>query len=51
MLASSAGLPDGIFSNQNPILGKFMDGLRMENLGIFFGHLKYLHPFGKFNGN
>jgi hypothetical protein len=28
------GLPDGIFSNKNPNLGKFWEGLEMENINI-----------------
>jgi hypothetical protein len=34
-------LPDGIFSNQKSQFGKILEGLRMENVGIFYGQLKY----------
>jgi hypothetical protein len=36
--AARPGLPDGFFQTKNPDLGKFL-GLRMENDGIFYGHL------------
>jgi hypothetical protein len=29
------GLPDGIFSSKNPNLGIFLEGLAMEDVGIF----------------
>jgi hypothetical protein len=29
------------FQTKNPILGKFLDGLRMENVGLFCRHLEY----------
>jgi hypothetical protein len=37
VLASSleAGLPDGLFSNQNSKFGEFLEGLSMEDVGIF----------------
>jgi hypothetical protein len=31
-----------IFSNLNPTLGNFLEGLGMENVGIFYGHLGYI---------
>jgi hypothetical protein len=41
------------FQTKNPTLGKFLKGLRMEKIGIFFGNLKnitticnILWPFG-----
>jgi hypothetical protein len=41
------------FQTKNPNLEKFLEGLRMENAGIFYGHLEYftviwyiLWPFG-----
>jgi hypothetical protein len=37
----SAGLPDGLFSNQNSQFGKILDGLRLENVDINYGHLEY----------
>jgi hypothetical protein len=49
----TAGLPDGIFSNKNPNLGKFWRAT--ENVDLVYGHLKYitviwfiLRPFGNF---
>jgi hypothetical protein len=41
-----AGLPDGLFSNQNSQFGKILEGLAMENLGIFYDHLVYFRPIG-----
>jgi hypothetical protein len=35
-------LPDGIFSNQKSQLGSILQGLEMENVGIFNGHLEYI---------
>jgi hypothetical protein len=47
-------LPDGLFSNQNPNLGKFW----REDVGIFYGQLVHftvfcyiLWTFGKVRGN
>jgi hypothetical protein len=47
-----------LFSNQKSQFGKVLEGLAMENLGIFFDHLVYftaigniLWPFGIFCGN
>jgi hypothetical protein len=42
------GLPDGIFSNQKSQFGKILDGLGIEDVGIFYGHLVYFWPFGIF---
>jgi hypothetical protein len=49
----AAGLPDGLFSNQKSQFGKNSQGLRLENIDIFYGHLEYfmdiwdmLLPFG-----
>jgi hypothetical protein len=39
------GLPDGLFSNQNPQFGKNFQGLRLENVDIFYDHLKYFMDF------
>jgi hypothetical protein len=48
---ATAGLQDGMFSNKNPNLGKYvLEGLGMENdgigilwpFGIYSGHLVYL---------
>jgi hypothetical protein len=51
---SEAGLPDGIFSNQKSQFGQILEGLEMENVGIFYGYLEnitaiwyILWPFGK----
>jgi hypothetical protein len=37
----SAGLPDGFFSNQKFQFGQILEGLRWENVDIFYGHLGY----------
>jgi hypothetical protein len=37
-----SGLPDGLFSNQNYQFGEILEGLRLENVYIFHGHLKYI---------
>jgi hypothetical protein len=34
-------VPDGIFSNQKPKFGEFLEGLAMEDVVIFHGHLVY----------
>jgi hypothetical protein len=39
-------LPDGSFSNQKSQFGEILDGLGMEKVGIFFGHLIHFWPFG-----
>jgi hypothetical protein len=43
------------FENQYTYLGKFLEGLRLENVDIVFGHLEYFtgiwdisRPFGIF---
>jgi hypothetical protein len=28
-----------------------LDGLGMENVGVLYGHLEYLQPFGTFYGH
>jgi hypothetical protein len=33
-----AGLPDGLFSNPKFQFGKISEGLRLENVDIFYGH-------------
>jgi hypothetical protein len=41
-------LPDAIFSyfqTKNPNFGKFLEGLGMEMVVIFFGHLEYIRDF------
>jgi hypothetical protein len=37
---SLSGLPDGISSNQKSQFGKILEGLGMEKVGIFYGHLE-----------
>jgi ribosomal protein L14E/L6E/L27E len=32
-----SGLPDGIFSNQKSNLGQILEGLALEDVGIFYG--------------
>jgi hypothetical protein len=34
------GLPDGLFSNQKSQFGQILDGLRMKNAGMFYGHME-----------
>jgi hypothetical protein len=36
-----ARLPDGIFSNPKYQFGQILEGLAMEDIGIFYGHLVY----------
>jgi hypothetical protein len=36
-----SGLPDGLFSNQKSQFGKKFQGLRLENVDTFYGHLEY----------
>jgi hypothetical protein len=50
-------VPDGIFSNQKSQFGQILEGLAMEDVDIFYGHLVYftaiwyiLWSFGKFYG-
>jgi hypothetical protein len=31
-----------MFSNPKSQLGKILEGLRMENVGIFYAHLEYI---------
>jgi hypothetical protein len=38
---TATGLPDGLFSNQKSQFGSIWEGLRLENVNIFYGHLKY----------
>jgi hypothetical protein len=35
------GLPDGFFSNPKSQFGQILEGLRLENMVIFYGHLEY----------
>jgi hypothetical protein len=41
-----AGLPDGLFSNQKSELGYTLEGLAMEDVGVFYGHLVYFTVIG-----
>jgi hypothetical protein len=43
-----SGLPDGIFSYQNFPIGYIFEGLGMETVVIFYGHLLILCFFGLF---
>jgi hypothetical protein len=36
-----AGLPDGFFSNRKSQFGQILEGPRLENVVIFYGHLEY----------
>jgi hypothetical protein len=38
----TAGLPDGLFSNQKYQFGYMLEGLGMENVSIFYDHSEYL---------
>jgi hypothetical protein len=40
------GLPDGLFSNQKSKFGQILDGLPMEDVGIFYWHLVHFTVFG-----
>jgi hypothetical protein len=53
--ATQPGLPDGLFSNQKSQFGSILEGLRLENVDMFYGHFEYftdiwdiLWPFGTF---
>jgi hypothetical protein len=39
-------LPDGSFSNQKSNFGYILEGLRNENVVIFYSHLEYLTAIG-----
>jgi hypothetical protein len=43
---SRPGLPDGLFWNQKSQFGKILEGISMENLGIFYDHLVYFTAIG-----
>jgi hypothetical protein len=34
-------LPDGLFKYQNSQFGKILEGHGIENVGVFYVHLKY----------
>jgi hypothetical protein len=38
---TAAGLPDGLFANQKSQLGYILEGLRSENVDVFYGHMEY----------
>jgi hypothetical protein len=38
---TTPGFPDGLFSNQNSKFVLILEGLRMENAGIFYRNLEY----------
>jgi hypothetical protein len=40
-LETRAGLPGGLSSNQKYQFGYILEGLGMENVGIFYDHLEY----------
>jgi hypothetical protein len=42
---ANSGLPDGLFSNQKSKFGKILEGLAMEDVGIFYGHLVHFIVF------
>jgi hypothetical protein len=48
---SVSGLPDGLFSNRKSKFGYILDGLALEDVGIFYGHLVHLWSFLIFNGH
>jgi hypothetical protein len=52
------GLPDGIFPNQKSQFGHILEGLALEDVGMFYGLLAYfaaiwyvVRPFGVFYGH
>jgi hypothetical protein len=42
-LLLTAGLPDGLFSNQKSTFGKILVGCAMEDDGIFYGHSAHIN--------
>jgi hypothetical protein len=46
MQQGGPGLPDGIFSNQKSQFGYKLEGLAMEDFGIFYGHFVYFKAIG-----
>jgi hypothetical protein len=51
-------LPEDIFSNEKSRFRSILEGIVLEDVGIFYGHLIYftaigyiLRPFGIFNGH
>jgi hypothetical protein len=41
----ATGLPDGLFSNQKFQFELVLEGLRCENVDVFYGHLEHLEYF------
>jgi hypothetical protein len=39
--AFGTGLPDGFFSDQKSQFGQTLEGLRIENVDIFYARLEY----------
>jgi hypothetical protein len=48
LVGSAPGLPDGLFSNQKSQFMYILEGLAMENLGIFHEDLVYFRAIGNF---
>jgi hypothetical protein len=48
---TSSGLPDGILSNQKFQFGYILLGISMQDVGIFYGRLVFLVPFGTIYGD
>jgi hypothetical protein len=42
LFVKKAGLPDGLFSNQKSQLGYILEGLKLENVYIIYGHTEYI---------
>jgi hypothetical protein len=40
-LNASSGFPDSLFSNPKSQFGEILEGIRLENVYILYGHLKY----------
>jgi hypothetical protein len=38
-------LPDGLFSNQRNKFGKIFEGLALEDVGVFYGHVVHFTVF------
>jgi hypothetical protein len=47
-MESNAGLPDGLFPDQKSRCGRILEGLAMEDVGIFNGHASILLPLDIF---
>jgi hypothetical protein len=42
---SGPGLPDGLFSDQKSQFREILEGLAMEDVGVFYGHLVHFMVF------